>query len=1133
MPNQAGTIEQLILVIGRALAPLQNKLAPANVLTFLAELGVQCPPALLAQPAFSAALASAAAAAGALEKITTDLAAAITADNTAAIAAKGVELVAKVITLVNSLKEIATRLNAAAGAVPGIPAADVTAFASHLDRKLLDYMLVSELEKRQPELAQILPWTGLIERLPQPPGNDDTKPPFIQRSVHLDRLGDLLTKPEQLFSNLFKWGTNDQTGLLTNVDALLRQTGINTTLTPAPPAAPTSITSSIFTVTPTATNPTGLAVTVNLPAPGPLDLPIKVSNDWTLHFKLTAGMPSGITVTVSPPASVSFTGGAISGAASVEVVGQRADSSAFILIGQTAGSRLQVQKMRLAVGLKLSSAPAAAEPTIEAEIIGGKMVIDLSSGDGFIQKVAGGGKLEADLDLKALWSAKGGLSIVGSSAIEFAIPVHVSIGPLEILTIYIRISLAPDGSLPAELSGAFAINLGPLKASVDRIGLLATTSFPAGGGNLGPANMAFAFKPPNGIGLAVDAGIIVGGGFLSIDTERGEYAGALELTFSGFLSLKAIGLITTKMPDGSKGFSLLIIITAEFGTGIQLGFGFTLLAVGGLLGLNRTMKLQELMDGIRTGAIESIMFPQNVVANAPKIISDLRTIFPPQEGKFLIGPMAKLGWGTPTLASVSLGVIIEIPGNIAILGVLKIAIPADEVALIILQVNFAGAIEFDRKRLYFFAALFESRIVFLTIEGEMGLLVAFGDDANFVVSVGGFHPRFNPPPLPFPSPKRISVSLLSSPVSRVTIQGYFAVTSNTMQFGARVDVFYGLDILNVQGYLAFDALFQFSPFHFIIEISASFSVNVFGAGLFSVSIGGSLSGPGPWHLDGHGSISLLFWDVDVDFETTWGESPNTNLPPVTVMPILVGEINKKENWRASLPASNNLLVSLRKMPAEESGMILHPLGSLHISQRALPLELKLAKVGTQKPSDVNRLSVALTGGGLAKIGDTFEQFAPAQFQDFSDADKLSRPAFAPEKSGLDLTASGDDMRSSVMVKRIVRYEEIIMDSNFKRFQTRFKLYFGSLFNFFLNGNAAAQSNLSKATKAKLQPFEEKISVKTETYAVAFQSNNKTFRAESASFHSEASARDYLNTMIGEDASLADQIHVIPGFEKAA
>ena len=66
------------------------------------------------------------------------------------------------------------------------------------------------------------------------------------------------------------------------------------------------------------------------------------------------------------------------------------------------------------------------------------------------------------------------------------------------------------------------------------------------------------------------------------------------------------------------------------------------------------------------------MFPQDVVANAPRIISDLRAIFPPQQGTFLIGPMAKLGWGEPTLVSLSLGVIIEIPpGDIAILGVLQ------------------------------------------------------------------------------------------------------------------------------------------------------------------------------------------------------------------------------------------------------------------------------------------------------------------------------------------------------------------------------------------------------------------------------------------------------------------------------
>src|ERR1044071_8048935 len=100
------------------------------------------------------------------------------------------------------------------------------------------------------------------------------------------------------------------------------------------------------------------------------------------------------------------------------------------------------------------------------------------------------------------------------------------------------------------------------------------------------------------------------------------------------------------MPDGSKGFSLLIIITAEFGTGIQLGFGFTVLGLGGLLGLNRTMNLPALTEGVRSGSLNSLMFPKDPVANAPRIIADLRAMLPPYEGRFLIGPMAKLGWGT-------------------------------------------------------------------------------------------------------------------------------------------------------------------------------------------------------------------------------------------------------------------------------------------------------------------------------------------------------------------------------------------------------------------------------------------------------------------------------------------------------
>ena len=166
--------------------------------------------------------------------------------------------------------------------------------------------------------------------------------------------------------------------------------------------------------------------------------------------------------------------------------------------------------------------------------------------------------------------------------------------------------------------------------------------------------------------------------------------------------------------------------------------------------------------------------------------------------------------------------IIEIPpGNIAILGVLRVALPDEDAALIIIQVNFIGALEVDKKRIWFFAGLFESRVLFITLEGEMGLLIAWGDDANFVLSVGGFHPSFKPPPLPFPNPKRIAISILNESFATIRVEGYFAVTSNTVQFGAKVEVKFGLDEFGIDGHLGFDALFQFSPFYFIITISAS------------------------------------------------------------------------------------------------------------------------------------------------------------------------------------------------------------------------------------------------------------------------------------------------------------------------
>ena len=297
------------------------------------------------------------------------------------------------------------------------------------------------------------------------------------------------------------------------------------------------------------------------------------------------------------------------------------------------------------------------------------------------------------------------------------------------------------------------------------------------------------------------------------------------------------------------------------------------------------------------------------------------------------------------------------------------------------------------------------------------------------------------------------------------------MTSNTVQFGARVEVFFGFKSLSVQGHVSFDALFRFSPFHFTVDIAASFSVKVFGTGVFSVKVRGTLDGPAPWHIEGHGSISLLFWSIDVDFSKTWGEARNAVLPPIAVFPLVLGELGKPESWRALLPAGNRLLVSVRTQPQERDTIVLHPLGALQISQRSVPLGVRVDHVGNQRPGDVNRITIEAPGGtGLVKQDDAFEMFAPAQFRDFSDAERLSKPAFARERSGVQLSAA-EGLRSSGMVRRNIRYEEIIVDTNFKRFARPFSGYAGSLFDFFTRGASVARSELSQAATVRRQPIE--------------------------------------------------------------
>ncbi|MDQ3019719.1 MAG: hypothetical protein M3R36_03995 [Bacteroidota bacterium] len=1129
MSNSPGTIETIAQELTKLLQPLKDDLSPRRARVLFAELGFAITQAQV--DSLSDPLQITITQTLLLIQKSRELATAIEAEDVPTIVRLGIEIIGLVRSVINSFADIRNAIDDLN--FPGV----TPAMIAQIPEKLFSYLLVRYLDRLQ-GVTPVLSFMGVLNQSEQNIGSvDPNNPPYTLSTFHFDQIVNSISKPGDQLKTLYQWGENAFDGrlLFGKLEDILSRAAIPVIYDDTTPIPKLDL--IVVEATPkTDIDPKGIVFKIK----NNFNTNFTFSeNDFDLRFKVDFSPPVNTELLIQPNGNLSFTppdATPLLGKVLFDlIVRKKTNPAPYIILGKTGGSRLEVLEFTLKSGADLvwQSNSTRGSFFIEGAISGGKILIDTSSGDGFLQKLLPLNGFESNFDIGFGFSSENGIYFNGSGALEIRLPVHIDIGPIEIngLTFAVKFK---DGVIPVELGADIKAELGPLVVVVENIGLRASFSFPSNNrGNLQPLQMDIGFKPPNGLGLSINAGAVVGGGYLFFDFEKEEYAGVLELTIAGFISAKAIGLITTKMPDGSKGFSMLIIITAEFMPPFQLSFGFTLVGVGGLLGLNRTVLLDPLREGVRTGAVNSIMFPQNVIANAPRIISDLKSIFPPYEGKFLIGPMAKIGWGTPTLISLSLGLIIEIPGNLAILGVLKIALPEERIAVIQIQVLFVGTIDFDKKMITFDASLYESRILIMTLEGDMAVRLKWGDGPDFILTVGGFHPSYTPPPLSLPSLRRLAINILDIEIARIRVECYQAVTSNTVQFGCHCDMYFGFSAISISGHIGFDALFQFSPFHFIIQVSGSISLKIFGMGVFSISLRFSLEGPTPWRANGTGSISFFFFDVSADFDMTWGDSKNTSLPDIEILPRFIEEISKREQWSTVLSSNKNLLVSLRKIEETSQTLVLHPAGSLVVQQKLLPLTVQFDKIGNQKTSDVKKVSIAsaASAGVPLTISNVDENFARAQYQNLSDAEKLSKPSFEKMPGGVTISMGSNSIKNGKMVRRNIEYETTIIDKEPKKPFKFGKFYLESavLSIHSLNGNSASKSVLSKNYKEKLQPFSDKMTMTEEGYSVAFTSNNKTFN-ESSKFSSEAMAQDCMKEQVNLNPSLKKEIHIVQNFE---
>ncbi|MET9375544.1 DUF6603 domain-containing protein [Streptomyces sp. NPDC002992] len=561
-----------------------------------------------------------------------------------------------------------------------------------------------------------------------------------------------------------------------------------------------------------------------------------------------------------------------------------------------------------------------------------------------------------------------------------------------------------DGGI--QLTAAFRASLlGVADAAVEGAGLEVR---PAGGG--------YTATPvaPKGLGLTLSLGPAKGGGFLGeLD---GQYRGALSLSL-GLVEVKAFGILQPRPP------SVLVALSAEFTPAIELGLAFTLNAVGGLLGVGRALDRAALAAVVQSGHLDDLLFPADAAAAAPRILTTMGAVFPARAGSTVVGPMFRVGWGRPvSFVTADVGVVLELPsGVVGILGRLRIALPAPQAPVIDLRASVAGVVDAANGLVEINANLAGSRLLTSSVEGGLALRAKSGQDATFILSAGGFHPRYTPP-AGFPTPKRLTIPIADSPFLKIIFSGYFALTPGTVQAGAELSAVIGTSSTGVSGRLSFDALVRWEPsFGVMLDFGGSFALRFAGATLCSVGLRVHVDGPTPcWHIAGRASVSFLFFDVSFPFDEHWNCTGQAAAPPPPdVCRALEQALDIPRNWEPVLPDGARTMVSLRA-DGVAAGRLLHPLGRVRFSQRAVPLGIEVVRFGPGRLPKPTAFDVAVTfptGAGTAQ--PVTEDFARADFFDLTDDQKLTQPAFERFRSGVELTpppTAGSATRTTVPVE---------------------------------------------------------------------------------------------------------------------
>jgi len=595
------------------------------------------------------------------------------------------------------------------------------------------------------------------------------------------------------------------------------------------------------------------------------------------------------------------------------------------------------------------------------------------------------------------------------------------------------------GKANFDVKTSFSVGLESFTVSLENLGVGMGVKFLKEDGSIGDWDFSPRFDFPTGLGIVINCSAVEGGGYISYDKDKGEFLGVLQLNVIKKFGVGGFLLCNLGNKPGHD-FNLVTLISFTFPVGIPLGMGFTLNKVGGVIGINRMLDRNAMIQGVRSGTLESVFFIENLKDHINEMKTSIVAFFPEKKGQFFLGFLGKICY-EPVLG-VNFGLLLQAPKptEIIIVGAVRVTIDgADD--LILINVNFAGGINF-LEGIWFDASIVNSHIVGIDLHGDMAFRLFWGGATKgFLLSLGGFHPAYTPEEgMMVSNMKRIGVGLNYS-VLKMSLDTYLALTSNTFQIGARFDLKVDLAVCGITGYAGFDCLFQFDPFMFMFDMCAGVAVKVGSVKLLSIDLAMAVSGPRPWNASGTAKFWLVFVPIKAEFDITWGgESKQLPSKTVEVHPLLLEQFANASNWSVKANSLADGQVTFFEFDPEEEKtgtLVLQPYEQVVFTQSAVPFctadqqqknaLTRMELFNSMVPTDYDFIAISsVTVGANTKVSHRNEKndFAPSLFKNLSMDEKLSSPSYVRWDSGFTLDSLAKRKAGKDPVQREIGYNVV-------------------------------------------------------------------------------------------------------------